>query len=223
MDLKEEVTTIQKADQVGLTVTNKTVVVIAKQLRMNPARLIERTQACLPAVIEQQFYLTVAGDMTMKPETFAKILRMFLGSQTLHVHDLESREISPDIFYNKFDNVAEFVVGVMELCNKEIREFTGYQISFNSAAKLLLEYGSVKNVEMVIDSIIADLDEVQEKLKIKNSSPEVIITKALNILVRKIIPQCYLAGQQVPLRFMEYYERRRDEDYLYSEEKRSEE
>ncbi len=219
MDLKD-VTAIQHANEEhGLTVVNQTVVAIATQLRMKPEKLVARTQACLPAVVEQQFYLTIAGDVAIKPETFAKVLRMFLGHQTLHAHDLEQRETSPNLFVSKFDTVADFVVGVTELCNKEIRSVTGFQISFNSAAKLMLEYGSVQNVEAMIDSILADMDEICEKLKIKNNDPAVIMTKVINFLTNKIISRCHLKGASVPMRFMDYFEKHSDDDYILEEEK----
>ncbi len=216
MDLKQSVTAIQHANEQGLTISNPVVVAIAQRLRVNTPRFIERTQECLPTVVEQQFYLALAADQAMKPETFSRVLRMFVGDRNLGPQDLDRRETSPNIFASRFDNIADFVIGVVELCNKEQKELGGYQVSFNSAAKLLLEYGSVENVEAVIDSIIADLGDVQQKLRIKNTDPEIIVAKALNLLVNKIIPECHVGGRTVPLRFMDYYEQ--EDGVLLAEE-----
>ena len=114
MDLKQSVTAIQHANEQGLTISNPVVVAIAQRLRVNTPRFIERTQECLPTVVEQQFYLALAADQAMKPETFSRVLRMFVGDRNLRPQDLDRRETAPNIFASRFDNIADFVIGVVD-------------------------------------------------------------------------------------------------------------
>jgi hypothetical protein len=220
MDIKEGVNAIQHANEVGLTVANPNVLALAKRLRSKPEKFIVRTQKYLPTVVEQQFYLAVAGDGIVKPETFASILRIFLGEQTLCARDLERKEVAQNLFTSKFDDVADFIAAVNELCNNEVSALSGYEITFSSAAKLLLEYGSVEAVEAVIDSILADWDLICERLNY-NPNCSVGVNKAINYLINWIIPRCHVRGLALPLRFMDYYGVREVENYLLEEERDS--
>ncbi|HXK39650.1 MAG TPA: hypothetical protein VJ837_02350 [Candidatus Paceibacterota bacterium] len=192
-----------------LTPTNQTVVAVAKRLRMSPGRLVARAKACLPTEVERGLYLAICegrveGSM-MRPETLAKLLRAITGFRPLETRDLVSQPAGEHLRMNRVDVVAEFVTGVIQLCSGEVQgdDFT---ISFETAAALMLEYGTVEVVEEIIDSIVSELDRVREVLGYRGMGDAKAVSLAINLMVKGILPDCKLKGQPGPRYFMEYFE-----------------
>jgi hypothetical protein len=158
------------------------------------------------STVEQEFYLAaVADEHVMRPETFAQLLRAYLGPQPLDAHDLVSRPVGKNLVVNKFQDVAEFVGGIVEICSKAVQTH-GINISFTSAIELMLAYGTVEHVEAILDSIVSDLEDICEALGYDNMSDARAIEAAVLHLVNQILPACKLRGRPTPNRFMEALE-----------------
>jgi hypothetical protein len=219
MTTKRDAVVVSGAHQ--LTPTNKTVVAVAKRLRMSPGRLVARAQACLPTTVERGLYLAICEgrveESVMLPETLAKLLRAFTGLQPLETHHLVSQPAGKNLVINRFGEVAEFVVGVIQLCSKEVQG-DDFGITFETAAALMLEYGTVEHAQEIIDSIVSELDRVRKALGYSGMSDTKVISFALNIFVKSILPECKLKGQPAPRYFMEHFERGGVVDILPEEE-----
>jgi hypothetical protein len=142
----------------------------------------------------------------MLPETFARLVRRFMV-RPLEERDLVARQVGKHLVSSKLSDLAEYLVGVLQLASKEA-DLYGVRISYETASRLMVEYG-LEGAEAVVASILSDIDEIRETLGYDGMGDEKAATLAVDHLVNKIIPACRTAGRPLPRYFLEFFEERR--------------
>lgn len=191
----------------SLVPSNPKVQAIAQRFRWSPEALIKRIQSALPAIVEQQIYLQVAKDLRMQPESLAKILRAYLGTQELQVADLEDYVVGENLIANRITDVADFLAGVFNLVNKVDSDFHEFGISMQDAAQLVIQYGA-DGAEAAIDHIDKNWEAIGQHLGFNQRHmkyPRVMGT-AIAFLVNEAIPDLEKRGLPAPLGLLAYFE-----------------
>lgn len=175
-------------EEYALVPTNPSVQKLAKRLHWKPQTAIARIQRALPALMEQQIYLALAGDFAILPESMAKLLRLYLGYQELQLDDLNPRQVGKNLTYSKFGSFAEFLRECLNLLKIITREYSAFSLSIEQAGFMVLHYGT-DNPELLIEMVDTNLEEMCEVLGINN---EQAYSRRMRfciwIVVSKIIP-----------------------------------
>jgi len=181
------------SDQTALTVPqeqslvipeNPHVMALAESMGWTPEHLCDRIVAVLPSPLEQGFYLQIAEGKPIAPTKFRNILREFTGGQELKESDMISREIGTNLVANKFKEVSDLISEVLELFGDIVEAGQEIKLSGHTAAKLVLAYG--KNASSVLNDIVANVDEIRERLRMDGELDQVVINKAIRIAVKSV-------------------------------------
>ena len=174
---------VTKAGSLALTVTDVRVTAISRRLRLRPETLIARLQRELPSLIEQQFYLTMGPEFAVRPESFAKLLRVKLGSRELQAHDLVDREVGNNLVISRISDLADYMENSLTLVGKIQADFANLGLSMETAGRLALAYGSY--AENILDSIVNNVGEIRMALGMRESKSDgTVIRVAVDIVVK---------------------------------------
>ncbi len=154
----------------ALVPTDKRVVAVAVSLRWAPETLIARLESALPAKIEQQYYLLMAPDLGLQPESFAKLLRIGLGERELEAYDLEDKVVGTNMVFNRVSGLTGFLGDALTLLGKIVGDFKDIGLSMETAGRLALAYGA--HSEAVISDVLENVEAIRENLRISDRVPQ---------------------------------------------------
>jgi len=188
----------------ALVPSNPMVQRLARRLHWKPQTAIARIERALPAFVEQQIYLALAGDFSILPESMAKLLRMYLGHQELQLEDLSPNFVGKNVISSRFSSFAEFLRESLNLLKIISKEYSAFSLSVEQAGFIVLHYGT-DNPELLIEMVDNNLEEMCEFLGISNEKPYSIRMRlCIWIVVNKIIPDNRKRGQIDPLDVTEF-------------------
>lgn len=142
------------ASKLEVTISDPRVITLSDRWGWKPQTVVERVKESLPAPIEQQAYLELASGFGIQPESFAKILRGYLGDRELAMYDLDTAKgIATEVF--------TYVLQTMDLIHQDRKEWE-IGLSIKTATKLVMLFGE-KAVEVVDDIFIHASDICQLK------------------------------------------------------------
>ncbi len=191
-----------RPDSGQLTVASPQVVAVARSLRWRPPVLLRRLQEALPAPVEQRVYLAVAGEMSMHPETFGKLLRTFLGGQTLQPVDLQERVVGKNLVTSRIAEVGDYLESALALLGKIQAGVDGISISAQSAGKLAMAYGEY--AVDIVGQIVEGVEEIREALGI---GPEVPRKSVVGVAIRHITNHAHDSGcTPLTLNVLEFFQ-----------------
>lgn len=197
---------ITRIEEHALVPTNPNIQKLAKRLHWKPQTAITRIQTALPAPLEQQIYLALAGDFAILPESMAKLLRLYLGYQELRLEDLAPRSTGKNLSYSKFDSFAEFLRECLNLLKIISKEYSSFSLSIEQVGFIVLYYGT-DNPELLIEMVDTNLEEMCDVLGVNNQHPYNFRMRiCLWIVVKKIIPDNHRRGQTDPLDITDFLE-----------------
>lgn len=186
---------IARIEEHGLVPTNPRVQTLAKRLHWKPQTAITRIQTALPAPLEQQIYLALAGDFAILPESMAKMLRMYLGYQELRLEDLNPRPTGKNTSFSKFNTFAEFLRECLNILKIVAKEYSSFALSIEHAGLIVLHYGT-DSPELLIELVDNNLEVICEVLGINNQhSYGWRMRLCVWIIAGKIIPDNRRRGQ----------------------------
>lgn len=135
----------------ALVPSDPRVITVARRFGWRPTTVIARITQALPAVTERQLYLEVAKDYGMRPESFAIIIRNYLGARELTSQDLEERGVAKEL--------VNFLLQTLSILSEDKEEWD-IRIGTKIAARLATQFGD--DAITVIDGIYANIDEITE-------------------------------------------------------------
>lgn len=193
-------------ERYALVPTNPNVQKLASRLHWKPQTAIDRIQRALPAPMEQQIYLALAGSFAILPESMAKLLRMFLGHEELELGDIAPRPVGRNLVSSKFSSFAEFLRECLNLLKIITNEYSAFHLSIEQAGFIVLHYGT-DNPELLIEMVDNNLEEMCEVLNISNKQAySVRMRLCIWLVVSKIIPDNRRRGQMDALDIADFLE-----------------
>jgi len=176
---------VAEAPITGLVPANPVVTAVAEKLRWKPSTLIARVKEALPAVVEQQMYLTVCEDFRIHPETMATLLEAFRGfARPLEAIDAVSRPVGRDLIVNRLDIVSEKVEWALAILDKDRDHLTEIQMSAKHVAVLVNCYG--EHSEVIVDTLISEASMIAESIGWDNISENAMCGVLFTMLVEFI-------------------------------------
>ncbi len=198
--------TLAPIQEYALVPANPRVQKLATRLHWKPQTAIARIQRALPALIEQQIYLALAGDFGILPESMAKLLRLYLGHKELEIEDLNPRLVGRNITHSRFDSFAEFLRECMNLLRIISREYSAFSLSVEQAGFIVLHYGT-DNPELLIEMVDTNLEEMCEVLGVSNKHAySVCMRLCIWLVVSKVIPENRRRGHTDALDITDFLE-----------------
>lgn len=188
-------TALEKVAQFALVETNPKVLDLSAKFRWRPTTVITRIQRALPAVVEQQIYLTVGPKYRIRPDSLKTILRTYLGQRELRIEDL-AENIA---FFNQVD---EYLDNVFEVVDKTSLQYT-HHLSMLNASKFVIRYG--EHSEEIIDSISTHASEISAILHIHTPYRAKVIAICIDFLINKIMRYCDSRGMPDLTDIMDYF------------------
>lgn len=191
-------------EEFGLVPTNPKIVSLSTRWNWRPQTLIRRIESALPAPMEQQLYLTVANDFRIRPESVAKLLRMFLGRNALTIDDLNPVQVEANIYFSRIRAFSEFLRECLNLLRIVVYEYDGLTLTIEQAGQIVLCYGT-ENPELIIELIDNNLDALAEFLGVSEwHSYNHKFRLCVWLVTCKVIPQNREIGHVDPLE-VEYF------------------
>ena len=182
-----------REEQFALVPSNESVQLLARRLRWRPETTITRIKRALPAVLEQQIYLTIApqaGESSLLPESMAKLLRLYLGHQHLQLEDLAPGSTGR----TRFNSFAEFLGECLSLLKVVTKEYHSFSLKIEHAGMIVLQYGK-DDPERLIEMVDCNLEDMCEVLGINNEMGyEKRMSICVSVVVTKIIPENHRSG-----------------------------
>lgn len=166
--------------QQALIFATPRILTIGLGLNWKPSTLIRRVKEALSSPVEQQLYLHVAGSCHIHPESMAKLLGIFRGSDELCESDLEQRQVGENLFTSRFDEIIDKVEAALSLVNKAT-DNADYPMSMEQAASLVEIYG--EDAEYAFGIIVDNVGEVGERLGMYTTSERMIVGVAVRALI----------------------------------------
>jgi hypothetical protein len=179
----------------ALVPDNPSIVKLSKRLRWKPETAIRRIQHALPAPVEQQIYLELAADFGILPESMAKLLRFYIGEESLELDDLDPHSVGDNLVSTKFTNFVEFLVQCLNLLKIVAKEFTSFSLTIEHAAIIVTHYGT-DQPEALLEMIDGNLEELCEMVGISNEkSYEYRMRTCVWVVVKTVIAENRKSGR----------------------------
>ncbi len=193
---------VKKVDDVALIVTSPHVVAIATRLGWHPTTLIRRVEAALPSKVEQHAFLQMGPDFRIHPESFAKLLRLYLGNRQLSSSDLQEHQVSARLVRSTMSDIGDYIENALDLLEKISADIAYYHLrmSMTDAGTLTIAYGN--GALDIIQDIVGNLDVVRHKMHINQATPDrVVLMSAIKRIIRWIDE-----GRVIPSDILETFE-----------------
>jgi hypothetical protein len=182
---KIKVSTLRSAVNNALSTDGKKLRFIAKKMNLKPETLLTRIEKALPSMVEQYMYLRLSSDFRIHPETLAKLLRCYLGTEILEPKDLQTKVLGNGMTIRKVDQVAEFLESCFSLLDKSSEEYCGLKLGAEAVARFVKYFGP-EHAENVMASIANEMLYLRERLHLFTKSDKFVFRYTFYFIVQVI-------------------------------------
>ena len=170
-----------------LTIHDKSVVSLSKAMHWKPKTVIRRIESALPSIPERTIYLAIGGDFGLRPESFAKILKIYMGATSM-----KSDELQPPT--PRFLSFLEFLTAVLDLVKIQAADYPGLSLSIDNAAQIVMTYGN-ENYEQFFAMLEANLPQLRARCGLSaNANYSISMNRAAWYVLKFVIPKNRAAG-----------------------------
>lgn len=168
---------------------------VAGALGWKPRTLQRRIDAALPSPVEQQIYLAVVGDLNLRPESMAKLMRKYMQAGSLRAEDL-SPSPTP-----RFKSFVEYLAAVLELLRLSVRDYPNLSLAVDTAAEIVLTYGTDPDaIDTFLSMVELNLPRLRWRCGLSESAGyATAMNRGIWYMLKFVIPARRRTGRTDPL------------------------
>lgn len=178
---------LERHDPGRLTIYDPRVVAVSSKMRWKPKTAIRRIESALPSIPERTIYLAIGGDFGLRPESFAKLLKIYLGANRMKADELQPST-------RRFLSLLEFIAAVLDLLKVQALDYPGLSLSIDNAAQIVLTYGN-ENYDHFFAMLEANLPQLRSRCGLgENATYSNAMNRAVWYVLKFVIPINRAAG-----------------------------
>lgn len=171
-----------------LSVRDQRVCAVSLAMRWKPTTALRRINAALPTYAEKTIYLAIGASFGLRPESFAKIFKAYMGDRKLRAEQLEPPS-------SEFSSFLEFLSAVLDLLKVQATDYPGLSLSIKNATEIVLTYGH-ENYELFFQMLESHLPQLRALSGLsENADYSTAMNRAAWWVLRFLIPKNRAAGR----------------------------